>query len=91
MFAVPSAKPPKSWRRVLDLVEMGDPVAQVAKGLGISEGSPRRWMAIDAVDSGRVKGLASAEKRKLDEPRRRARVLEMENQDPKRASAHFAK
>lgn len=88
---MPAAKPPEFRRRALDLVALGEPVAQVAKGLGISEGTLRRWMAIDAVDSGRVEGLASAEKRELIELRRKTRVLEMENEILKRASAYFAR
>ena len=88
---MPAAKPPEFRRRALDLVAMGEPVAQVAKGLGISEGALRRWMAIDAVDSGRVEGLTSAEKRELIELRRKTRVLEMENEILKRASAYFAR
>jgi transposase-like protein len=70
---------------------MGKPVAQVAKGLGVSEGTLRRWMAQDDVDAGRVEGLTSAEKRKLIELRQKARVLEMENEILKRASAYFAR
>ena len=88
---MPVAKPPEFRRRALDLVAMGEPVAQVAKGLGISEGTLRRSMAIDAVDSGRVEGLTSAEKRELIELRRKTRVLEMENEILKRASAYFAR
>lgn len=88
---MPKAKPPEFRRRALDLVAMGEPVAQVAKGLGISEQTLRRWMAIDAVDSGRVEGLTSAEKRELIELRRKTRVLEMENEILKRASAYFAR
>ena len=88
---MPAAKPPEFRRRALDMVAMGEPVAQVAKGLGISEGTLRRWMAIDAVDSGRVEGLTSAEKRELIELRRKTRVLEMENEILKRASAYFAR
>ena len=88
---MPAAKPPEFRRRALDLVAMGEPVAQVAKGLGISEGTLRRWMAIDAVDQGRVEGLTSSEKRELIELRRKTRVLEMENEILKRASAYFAK
>jgi len=88
---MPAAKPPEFRRRALDLVAMGEPVAQVAKALGISEGTLRRWMAIDAVDSGRVEGLTSAEKRELIELRRKTRVLEMENEILKRASAYFAR
>jgi transposase-like protein len=92
MSVMPAAKPPEFRRRALDLVAMvGEPVAQVAKGLGISEGTLRRWMAIDAVDSGRVEGLAIAEKRELVELRRKTRVLEMENEILKRASTYFAR
>lgn len=88
---MPAAKPPEFRRRALDLVALGEPVAQVAKGLGISEGTLRRWMAIDAVDSGRVEGLTGSEKRELIELRRKTRVLEMENEILKRASAYFAR
>jgi len=91
MSVMPAAKPPEFRRRALDLVAMGEPVAQVARGLGISEGTLRRWMAIDAVDSGRVEGLAIAEKRELVELRRKTRVLEMENEILKRASTYFAR
>jgi transposase-like protein len=91
MSVMPAAKPPEFRRRALDLVALGEPVAQVAKGLGISEGTLRRWMAIDAVDSGRVEGLTGSEKRELIELRRKTRVLEMENEILKRASAYFAR
>jgi len=90
MSVMPAAKPPEFRRRALDLLAMGEAVAQVAKGLGIGEGTLRRWMAIDAVDSGRVEGLTSAEKRELIELRRKMRVLEMENEIFKSASACFA-
>lgn len=48
-------------------------------------------MAQDAVDTGRAEGLTSAEKRELVELRRRNRVLEMEVEILKRASAYFAR
>jgi transposase-like protein len=66
-------------------------VAQVARNLGISESGLRRWMAQDDIDAGRTEGLTSAEKRELVELRRRNRVLEMENEILKRASAYFAR
>jgi transposase-like protein len=91
MSVMPGAKPPEFQRRALELVAMGEPVAQVAKGLGISERTLRRWIAIDAVDSGRVEGLTSAEKRELIELRRKTHVLEMENEILRRASAYFAR
>ena len=48
-------------------------------------------MAQDDVDSGRVEGLTSAEKRELVELCRKTRVLEMENEILERASAYFAR
>ena len=43
------------------------------------------------MDSGRKEGLSSAEKRELVELRRKNRVLEMEIEILKRASAYFAR
>jgi transposase-like protein len=88
---MPAPKPPESRRRALGLVEQGEPVAQVARNLGISESCLRRWMDQDAVDAGRKEGLTSAEKRELVELRRKNRVPEMENEILKRASAYFAR
>ena len=88
---MPAAKSPEFRRRALDLVAGGEPVAQVAKNLGISESCLSRWMAQDDVDAGRADGLTSVEKRELIELRRKNRVLEMENEILKRASAYFAR
>ncbi len=88
---MPASKPPEFRRRALDLVDQGEPVALVARNLGISESCLRRWMDQDAVDSGRKEGLTSAEKRELVELRRKNRVLEMEIEILKRASAYFAR
>jgi len=88
---MPAPKSPEFRRRALDLVEQGGPVAQVARNLGISESCLRRWMAQAEVDAGRREGLTSSEKRELVELRRKNRVLEMENEILKRASAYFAR
>lgn len=69
----------------------GEPVSRVARDLGISESCLRRWMEVDDVDAGRKEGLTSAEKAELVELRRRNRVLEMELEILKRASAYFAR
>ena len=45
----------------------------------------------EAVDSGRKSGVTSDEHKELVELRRRLRVLEMENEILKRASAYFAR
>lgn len=88
---MPAAKSPEFRRRALELVASGEPVVQVARNLGISESCLRRWMAQDAVDTGRAEGLTSAEKQELVELRRKNRVLEMEVEILKRASAYFAR
>ena len=88
---MPAAHPPEFRRRALDLVSQGNPVAQTASDLGISESCLRNWMHRDAVDSGRKPGVTSDEQRELVELRRRLRVLEMENEILKRASAYFAR
>lgn len=59
---VPAAKPPEFRRRALDVVAQGDPVARVAKDLGISESCLRRWVEQGAVDGGREGGLTSGER-----------------------------
>jgi transposase len=89
---MPAAKPPEFRRRAVELARGGDqPVARIAKDLGISESCLRRWMAIDDVDSGRKEGTSSDERKELVELRRRNRVLEMEIEILKRASAYFAR
>jgi transposase-like protein len=75
----------------LDLLAQGEPVARVARDLGVSESCLRRWREVDDVDAGRKEGLSSTEKAELVELRRRNRVLEMELDILKRASAYFAR
>jgi len=84
---MPAAHPPEFRRRTLDLVAQGNPVGQTARDLGISESCLRNWMNRDAVDSGRKAGVTSDEHKELVELRRRNRVLEMEIEILKRASA----
>jgi transposase len=88
---MPAAHPPEFRRRALDLVAQGNPVAQTARDLGISESCLRNWMSRDEIDSGRKPGLTTEERKELVELRRRLRVLEMENEILKRASAYFAR
>ena len=89
---MPAAKPAEFRRRAVDLARSGQqPVAKIASDLGISESCLRRWMAQDDVDAGRREGISTDERRELVELRRRNRVLEMENEILKRASAYFAR
>jgi transposase-like protein len=70
--------PPEFRRRVLDLVEAGRKVAEVAHDLGISDQTVYNWRRQDRVDRGLEPGLATAEKAELVAARRRIRELEAE-------------
>ncbi len=89
---MPAAKPPEFRRRAVELARRREqPIAQIAKDLAISESCLRRWTDQADVDDGHREGLSSTEKRELVELRRRNRVLEMELEILKRASAYFAR
>lgn len=88
---MPAPHSPEFRRRALDLVAQGEPVARTARELGISESCLRNWTNRDAIDSGAKPGLTTDERKELVEARRRIRVLEMENEILKRASAYFAR
>jgi transposase-like protein len=89
---MPAPYPPEFKRRAVELARLGEkPVAQLAMELGVAESGLRRWMSQADVDDGHRPGLTSDERRELVELRRRARVLEMENEILKRAAAYFAR
>lgn len=89
---MPAPKPLEFRRRAVELARRKDqPVAQIAKDLGISESCLRKWMDTADVDDGHKPGITSDERKELTELRRRARVLEMENEILKRAAAYFAR
>lgn len=95
---MPPAHPPEFRRRAVELAsqrdENGDRVtsiAQIAKDLGIADSCLRNWIRQDEVETGRREGMTSAERKELAELRRRNKVLEMEVEILKRASAYFAR
>jgi transposase len=64
---------PLEFRRtVLDLVEAGRPIAEIAKALGISAQSIYTWRRQDRIDKGLTPGLSSPEMAWVsgDSPRR---------------------
>lgn len=70
--------PPEFRRRVVELVEAGRPVAEVAADLGISAQSIYTWRRQVRIDAGAEPGLTSAEKAELVLAQRRIRELETE-------------
>jgi transposase-like protein len=77
--------PPEFRRKVLDLVEAGRPIAEVAKALGISAQSIYTWRRQDRIDRGVEPGLTSAEKGELAAAKRRIAELETELRAMRRA------
>jgi transposase len=95
---MPRPHPPEFRRRAVELAnqrgpggERLQPVAKTAEDLGISESCLRSWMTRYDVDTGVRPGLTTDERGELAELRRRNRVLEMEVEILKRASAYFAR
>jgi transposase-like protein len=93
MSFVPAPHPPEFRRRAVELARLGEqPVAAIAKDLGISESCLRNWMAqADADDGNRTDRLTSNERAELAELRKDKRRLEVENEILKRAAAYFAR
>jgi transposase-like protein len=77
--------PPEFRRKVLDLLEEGRTVAQVAHDLDISEQSIYTWRRQDRIDKGLVPGLTSKEKSELTAANKRIAELETELKAARRA------
>ena len=83
--------PPEFRRKVLDLVEAGRPVVDVARDLGISAESTYTWRRQDRIDKGLQPGLSSLEKAELTAAKRRIAELETELAIHRRASELLGK
>lgn len=89
---MPAAHPEEFRRRAVELARLREkPIAQIARDLGISESCLRRWMDLADVEEGHKEGLTKDERAELVRLRREKRVLEMEVEILKRASAYFAR
>jgi len=79
-------------REAVKLLRSGDrSVPQLARDLGVSQGSLRAWAAQLDVDEGKAEGLSSAERDELKRLRRENRVLAEEREILKKAAAFFAR
>jgi transposase len=65
--------PPEFRRKVLDLLETGCPIVEVAKALGSNQ-SIYTWRRQDRIDRGLEPGLTSSEKSELAAAERRIKL-----------------
>ena len=78
-------------REAVQLLRSSDrSVPQLAKELGVSEGSLRNWASQLDVDEGKTAGLSSDERDELRRLRREVKVLAEEREILKKAAAFFA-
>jgi transposase-like protein len=70
--------PPEFRKRVIELVEGGRKVAEVAADLGISEQTIYTWRRQARIDAGLEAGLSRSEQAELATAKRRIRELETE-------------
>ncbi len=83
---MPRSYPAEFRRKVLDLVEAGRPVAEIAEQLGVTGQTIYNWRNQDLVDRGIRPGVSTAESVELAAARRRIRELEAELAVTKRAN-----
>ena len=77
---------------VVELCRAGDrSIGQVARDLGLTETSVRKWIAQADIDLGVRDGLTSAERDEIARLRKEVRVLREDRDILRRATAFFAK
>jgi transposase-like protein len=83
---VPRRYPVEFRRKVLDLIEAGKPVAEVAERLGVTAQTIYNWRNQDQVDRGLRAGVPTSESAELSAARKQIRDLETELAVTKRAN-----
>ena len=64
-------------------------MSQIAKDFGISETCLHRWMKRAEIEDGLREGLTLAEEAEIRELKKRNRLLEQENEVPRRAAIYL--
>ena len=83
---MPKSYPPEFRRKVLDLLDAGRKVVEVAVALGVCEQTVYVWRRQHSIDSGRVPGITSSDLSELVAARKRIIQLETELAVTRRAN-----
>lgn len=83
---MPRRYPVEFRRKVLDLIEAGKPVAEIAAQLGITAQTVYNWRNQDQIDRGVRAGISTSESAELAAARKRIRELETELAVTRRAN-----
>ena len=84
--------PAEFRQRAVELARQREkPLRQLAQDLGVSEQTLSNWVRQADINEGRREGLTTEERAELVRLRRRNRLLEMEIEILKKASAYFAR
>ena len=75
---MPRRYPVEFRRKVVDLIEAGRPVVEIAEQLGVSDQTIYNWRNQDRIDRGVRAGVTTAESVELAAARKRIRELETE-------------
>ena len=83
---MPRRYPVEFRRKVLDLIEAGKPVAEIAVQLGVSDQTIDNWRNQDRIVRGLRAGVSTTESAELGAARERIRELETELAVTRRAN-----
>ena len=83
---MPRRYPVEFHRKVLDLVEAGKSIAEIAGQLDVLDQTIYNWRIMDRIDRGLLAGTTSAESAELSAARKRIRELKTELAVTKRAN-----
>lgn len=88
---MPKIFPPEFRASAINRARAGEPIAQIAKDMGVSGTGIRRWIAAEEGESDSAPVSQRAESVELAQLRKKLAEMEKENDVLRRAAAYFAR